>query len=79
MHQVVINIEMSSVTAHATVVAALSSMDHVTLQDPVGMQECHLTVVIQTDDPDVVDIVREIAWEHDPRAVQHSLHLAEVS
>ena len=79
MHQVVIDMEMSSVAALTTVAAALSSMDHVTLENPASTQGCHLLVVIQTDDPDMVDIVREIAWEYDPGAVQHSLHLAEVS
>lgn len=78
MHQVVLNMEMSSSDAYAVVTDALRAIPQVTLESPPWSQGCHLTVTIETDDPDVVDIVREVAWEYDPAAVQHSLHLADV-
>jgi hypothetical protein len=77
MQRVVLNMELSSADAFAIVEDALRSMSNVTLESPPWSQGRHLTVNIDTDDPDVVEIVREITWEYDPEAVQHSLHLAD--
>jgi hypothetical protein len=71
--------ELSSDDAYVSVAQALEAMPNVTLSREPGEGGAHITVTIDTDDPDLVDIVREIAWEYDPAAVQHSLRLAEVS
>jgi hypothetical protein len=76
MHRIVLNMEMSSVEAFDIVSEALRSMANVTLESPPWSQGRHLTVTMDSDDPDVIDIVREITWEYDPDAVQHSVHLA---
>ncbi|WP_344771523.1 hypothetical protein [Aeromicrobium panaciterrae] len=69
-------LELSSDDAYISVEPALSVLREVTLERLPGHQ---LSVTIETDDPDLVDIVRELAWEYDPTAVQHSLQLADVS
>ncbi len=80
MHRVTLDMELSSGEAYDNVEQALLTLPNVTLKrTEVGDGGPHLTVTIETDDPDLVDIVREIAWEYDPTAVQHSLRLAEVS
>lgn len=79
MHQVTLDMQMSSDDAFATVVMALDAIPHVGLDSPSWIAERHLMVTIQTDDPDVVDIVREITWQFDPLAIQHSLHLGIAS
>jgi hypothetical protein len=71
--------ELSSDDAYVSVAQALEAMPNVTLARVSGESARQITVTIDTDDPDLVDIVREIAWEYDPTAVQHSLRLAEVS
>lgn len=76
MHRVTLTMELSSPDAYVAVEQALSAMDNVTLARLQGRQ---ISVTIETDDPDQVDIVREIAWEYDPAAVQQSLELATVS
>jgi len=76
MHRVTLTMELSSRDAFTTVEQALSAIAHVSL---VRLPKKHIQVTIHTDDPDLVDIVREIAWEYDPAAVQHSLLLADVS
>jgi hypothetical protein len=70
--------ELSSDDAYVSVQQALDAMPNVTLTRVAGDHRPHISVTIDTDDPDLVDIVREIAWEYDPTAVQHSLQLAEV-
>ena len=79
MHRVILDMELSSDDACVSVQHALDAMPRVSLERRGGERGPHLTVTIDTDDPDLVDIVREIAWEYDPAAVQHSLLLAEVS
>lgn len=79
MHRVTLSMELSSNDAYVSVAQALDAMANVTLTRAAGDSGPHITVTIDTDDPDLVDIVREIAWEYDPAAVQHSLRLAEVS
>ncbi len=76
MHRVTLMFELSSDDAYISVEPALSVLSEVTLERLPNHQ---LNVTIETDDPDVVDIVRELAWEYDPEAVQHSLQLADVS
>lgn len=76
MHQVTLTMELSSDDAYVAVEQALSAMTNVTLE---RLPQRQMDVTIETDDPDLVDIVREIAWEYDPAAVQHSLSLADVS
>jgi adenosine deaminase len=68
--------ELSSEDAYFAVEQALSAIENVTFK---RLPKHQINVTIQTDDPDLVDIVREIAWEYDPAAVQHSLLLADVS
>lgn len=75
MHQVTLDMQMSSDDAFDTVVTALHAIPDVGLDTPSWIEERHLMVTIHTDDPDVVDIVREITWQFDPLAIQHSLHL----
>ncbi|WP_456697564.1 hypothetical protein [Aeromicrobium sp. P5_D10] len=70
---------MSSDAAFDTVVTALHAIPDVGLDTPSWIEERHLMVTIHTDDPDVVDIVREITWQFDPLAIQHSLHLGIAS
>lgn len=79
MHRVTLGMELSSDDAYVSVEQALAAMPNVTLGRTTGERGPNITVTIETDDPDLVDIVREIAWEYDPTAVQHSLQLAEVS
>lgn len=69
-------LELSSDEAYLSVEPALSVLSEVSLE---RLPDHRLIVTIETDDPDVVDIVRELAWEYDPTAVQHSLQLADVS
>ncbi len=76
MHRVTLTMELSGDNAYVAVEQALSAMANVTL---ARLPEHQITVTIETDDPDLVDIVREIAWEYDPAAVQQSLELADVS
>ena len=76
MHRVTLTMELSSAEAYVAVEQALSTMADVTLERLPGNQ---LNVAIETDDPDLIDIAREITWEYDPTAVQHSLVLARVS
>lgn len=76
MHRVTLMLELSSDDAYISVEPALSVLSEVSLQ---RLPDRQLNVTIETDDPDVVDIVRELAWEYDPGAVQHSLQLADVS
>ena len=76
MHRVTLTMELSSADAYVAVEQALSAMANVTL---VRLPDHQISVTIETDDPDLVDIVREIAWEYDPAAVQQSLELATVS
>ena len=76
MHRVTLTMELSSDGAYIAVEQALSAMANVSLARHAG---CEIDVMIDTDDPDLVEIVREIAWEYDPAAVQHSLSLADVS
>jgi hypothetical protein len=79
MHRVTLGMELSSDDAYVSVEQALAAMPNVTLACTAGERGPNITVTIDTDDPDLVDIVREIAWEYDPTAVQYSLQLAEVS
>lgn len=79
MHRVTLGMELSSDDAYFNVEQALETIPNVTLTRTPGERGPHITVTIDTDDPDLVDIVREIAWEYDPTAVQHSLQLADVS
>lgn len=76
MHRVTLTMELSGDNAYVAVEQALSAMANVTL---ARLPEHQIAVTIETDDPDLVDIVREIAWEYDPAAVQQSLELADVS
>lgn len=76
MHRVTLTMELSGDDAYFAVEQALSAIANVTL---TRLPEHQISVTIETDDPDLVDIVREIAWEYDPAAVQHSLELADVS
>ncbi|MEO6605746.1 MAG: hypothetical protein ABIN55_09040 [Aeromicrobium sp.] len=71
-----LTMELSSDDAFTAVELALTAMANVSLKRLPGR---NVDVRIDTDDPDLVDIVREIAWEYDPAAVQHSLSLADVS
>ena len=52
------------------------SVPDVVVEAPQHNPDRHLVVVIETDDPDVIDIVREITWQFDALAIQHSVHLA---
>ncbi|MFI5425809.1 hypothetical protein [Aeromicrobium sp. UC242_57] len=79
MHQVTLDMQMSSDDALATVVTALHAIPDVGLDAPGQAVDRHLMVTIVTDDPDVVDIVREITWQFDPLAIQHSLFLGVAS
>lgn len=79
MHQVTLDMQMSSDDAFATVITALDALPDVGLGTPSPRAERHLMVTINTDDPDVVEIVREITWQFDPLAIQHSLHLGVAS
>lgn len=76
MHRVTLTMELSGDDAYFAVEQALSAMANVTV---ARLPERQISVTIETDDPDLVDIVREIAWEYDPAAVQQSLELADVS
>jgi hypothetical protein len=76
MHRVTLTMELSSKDAFTNVEHALSAIAHVTLE---RLPKKHIQMTIETDDPDLVDIVREIAWEYDPAAIQQSLMLADVS
>lgn len=75
MHRVTLTMELSSDDAFTAVELALTAMTNVSLKRLPGRK---IDVTMETDDPDLVDIVREIAWEYDPAAVQHSLSLADV-
>ncbi len=77
MHRVVLNMQMSSHDAFSTVSLALGAIPDITIDSPGWDNNRHLVVTIETDDPDVVDIVREITWQFDALAIQHSMHLAD--
>lgn len=77
MHRVVLNMQMSSADAFSTVSLALGAIPDITVDAPGWNNNRHLVVTIESDDPDVVDIVREITWQFDALAIQHSLHLAD--
>ena len=77
MHRVVLNMQMSSDEAFSTVSLALGALPDVTTDAPSWNSNRHLIVTIESDDPDVVDIVREVTWQFDALAIQHSLHLAD--
>ena len=77
MHRVVLNMQMSSDDAITTVSTALGAIPDITIDAPDRYNNRHLVVTIETEDPDVIDIVREITWQFDALAIQHSLHLAD--
>jgi hypothetical protein len=78
VHRVVLTLHMSSDAAFSTVRTALGAIPDITLESPTWGDSRHLVVAIETDDPDIVDIVREITWQFDALAIQHSSHLADV-
>lgn len=67
--------QMSTDDALATVVTALHAMPSITIAAPAWTTYLQLVITIDTADPDTVDIVREIIWQFDPMASQHSVHL----
>ncbi len=75
MHRVTLTMELSSDDAYFAVEQALSVLPEVTIE---RLPRQRIDVTIETDDPDLVDIVRELAWEYDPSATQHSLQLASI-
>ena len=77
MHRAVLNMQMSSDEAFHTVALALGALPDLTIDAPGWNNNRHLVVTIETDDPDIIDIVREVAWQFDALAIQHSLHLAD--
>lgn len=70
METVTLVMQMSTDDGWATVVTALQEMPGVELRSaaPTTSRELHITV--GTDDPDLVDIVREIVWQFDELATQ---------
>lgn len=79
MPRVTLDLQMSSDDALTTVVTALQAIPDVTVSAGTLIGERHVTVTVQSDDPDAVEIVREITWQFDPLAIQHSLLLDEAS
>jgi len=79
MTTVTLVMQMSSDDALATVVTALHAMPDVSLGAPGWTTHRQLVITISTVDPDTVDIVREIIWQFDPLAMQHSVDLYDAS
>lgn len=79
MFKVTLIMLMSSENAWATVVTALHDMPGVDLSPPRWTHDRELMVTIESHDPDVVDIVREITWQFDPLAIQNSMRLDAAS
>jgi hypothetical protein len=78
VHRVVLTLQMSSDAAFSTVRTALGAIPDITLEAPAWGDSRQLVIAIETDDPDIVDIVREITWQFDALAIQRSSHLADV-
>jgi len=78
MHRVTLDMELSCDDAFASVEQALGGMLGVHLSRHPSDRGSRIMIAIDSDDLDVVDIVREIAWEYDPKAVQHSAILSQV-
>ena len=79
MQRVTLDLQMSSDDALATVRTALHAIPGVTFGTPEPVGDRHLAVTVVTDDPDLVEIVREITWQFDPLAIQHSVQLDAAS
>lgn len=79
MTEIVLEMEFSSDERQDVVVEALTGMPGVSVAAQPWDRGRRRSISIETDDPDQVDIVREIAWQFDPDAVQHALHVAELS
>jgi hypothetical protein len=79
MFKVTLIMLMSSEDAWATVVTGLHGIPGVELSPPRWTHDRELVVSIESHDPDLVDIVREITWQFDPLAIQSSMHLDAAS
>ncbi len=79
MQTVTIVMQMSSDDALATVVTALHEMPAVFVGTPGRSVFRQLVITIETNDPDMIDIVREIVWQFDGLAIQQSVLLDNAS
>ncbi len=73
MQTATVVMQMSSEDALATVVTALEALAPVTVDAPPWATYRQLVITIETSDPDMIDIVREIVWQFDGLAIQHSV------
>lgn len=77
MHRIRLDMEMSSMEhIHAASTGVSTLLDVRLLHRPV-LGPTRVEVIIATDDPDDVEIAREIVWQFDAGAVQHALTLFE--
>lgn len=77
MHRVGLDMELGSVEMVSVVAAGLDGMDGVRVLRKLSLGERRVQVIISTDDPDDVEIARELAWQIDPTAIQHAVLLWE--
>ena len=58
-----------------TVVIALDGVDGVRVLPKASLGDRRVQVIISTDDPDDVEIARELVWQIDPSAIQQAVLL----
>ena len=79
MQTVTLVMQMSSEEALVTVVTALHAMPTVYVVAPAWSTHRQLVITVETSDPDMLDIVREIVWQFDGLAIQQSVLLDNAS
>ena len=76
MCQVTLGMELSSGPVVPLVAAAVTSIDGARLMRVPAVAPLFVEIRVDTEDPDVVDIVRELCWDVDPRAAQQGVSVA---
>lgn len=76
MCQVTLGMELSNGPAVPLVAAAVKVVDRVRLMRVPAISPLFVEITIDTEDPDMVDVVRELCWEVDPHAAQQGVSVA---
>lgn len=73
MCQVTLGMELSSGPVVPLVAAAVTSVDGARLMRVPAIAPLFVEITITTEDPDVVEIVRDLCWDVDPDAAQQGV------
>lgn len=79
MCQVTLGMELSNGPVVPLVAAAVKSIDGARLMRVPAIAPLFVEITIDTEDPDVVEIVRELCWDVDPAAAQQGVTVAACS